>query len=182
MAFQPDLHAKSAHENMIEKLQQDNQNYHVHTWKQLFCCQFKWLKTASINWCQTIMKPAISSTCPHSVELCVPLRDHFLIGSSHGTSRQSQPTRYHRPNHKILQRDTINRPGISSVLQRNLTGTKALEFKNMILKKIWDFNWYPGSPQKFINFASNIRYGCLTALHWVTYLIPDLRNINIPNT
>jgi hypothetical protein len=41
MAFQPDLHAKSAHKNMIEKLQQDNQNYHVHTWKQLFCCQFK---------------------------------------------------------------------------------------------------------------------------------------------
>ena len=135
MAFQPDLHAKAAHKNMIEKLQQDNQNYHVHTWKQLFCCQFKWLKTASINWCQTIMKPAISSTCPHSVELCVPLRDHFLIGSSHGTSRQSQPTRYHRPNHKILQRDTINRPGISSVLQRKLTGTKALEFKNIILKK-----------------------------------------------
>jgi len=41
MAFQPDLHAKAAHKNMIEKLQQDNQNYHVHTWKQLFCGQFK---------------------------------------------------------------------------------------------------------------------------------------------
>jgi len=44
------------------------------------------------------------------------------------------------PKHKTPKCDTINRPGISSVLRRNLTGTRALDATNIILKKLWDFN------------------------------------------